>query len=161
MDKTVATPAQAVADVPDGASLAVGGFGLCGIPSELIAALHDRGVGGLRTVSNNCGVDDWGLGILLSAHRIARTTGSGDGKSMSATQRGRTSAGYLRHLLLLVWRRSMTRSKSWAMIFTWKSSPGETNAPHPALSPGGRGRRATLSPSGRGQGEGRIQRETD
>jgi 3-oxoacid CoA-transferase subunit A len=76
MDKTVATPAEAVADIPDGASLAVGGFGLCGIPSELIAALHDRGVSGLKTVSNNCGVDDWGLGILLGAGRIARTTGS-------------------------------------------------------------------------------------
>jgi len=76
MDKTVATPAQAVADIPEGASLAVGGFGLCGIPSQLIDALHARGVGGLKTVSNNCGVDDWGLGILLSAHRIARTTGS-------------------------------------------------------------------------------------
>ena len=76
MDKTVATPAEAIADISDGASLAVGGFGLCGIPSELIAALHDRGVSDLRTVSNNCGVDDWGLGILLSAHRISRTTGS-------------------------------------------------------------------------------------
>src|SRR5262245_43214048 len=76
MDKTVASAAQAVADIPDGATLAVGGFGLCGIPSELIGALHDRGVSDLRTVSNNCGVDDWGLGILLSAHRISRTTGS-------------------------------------------------------------------------------------
>ena len=76
MDKTVATPAEAVADIPGGASLAVGGFGLCGIPSELIAALHERGVSGLKTVSNNCGVDEWGLGILLGAHRIARTVGS-------------------------------------------------------------------------------------
>ena len=76
MDKTVATPAEAVADIPGGASLAVGGFGLCGIPSELIAALHERGVSGLETVSNNCGVDEWGLGILLGAHRIARTIGS-------------------------------------------------------------------------------------
>jgi 3-oxoacid CoA-transferase subunit A len=76
MDKTVATAAQAVADIQDGASLAVGGFGLCGIPSELIEAVHAAGVTGLRTVSNNCGVDDWGLGILLSAGRIARTTGS-------------------------------------------------------------------------------------
>ncbi|HKD98256.1 MAG TPA: CoA transferase subunit A [Micromonosporaceae bacterium] len=76
MDKTVATAAQAVADIGDGASLAVGGFGLCGIPSELIDAVHAAGVTGLRTVSNNCGVDDWGLGILLSAGRIARTTGS-------------------------------------------------------------------------------------
>jgi 3-oxoacid CoA-transferase subunit A len=76
MDKTVATPDLAVADIPNGASLSVGGFGLCGIPSELIDALHRSGVSGLRTVSNNCGVDDWGLGILLSAGRIARTTGS-------------------------------------------------------------------------------------
>jgi 3-oxoacid CoA-transferase subunit A len=76
VDKTVATPAEAVADIPGGASLAVGGFGLCGIPSELIAALHERGVSGLKTVSNNCGVDEWGLGILLGAGRIARTIGS-------------------------------------------------------------------------------------
>jgi 3-oxoacid CoA-transferase subunit A len=76
MDKTVATPAEAVADIPDGASLAVGGFGLCGVPDELITALHATGVSGLRTVSNNCGVDQWGLGILLGAGRIARTTGS-------------------------------------------------------------------------------------
>jgi 3-oxoacid CoA-transferase subunit A len=76
MDKTVATPAEAVADVPDGASLAVGGFGLCGVPTELIAALYARGVSGLETVSNNCGVDEWGLGVLLADRRIARTTGS-------------------------------------------------------------------------------------
>ncbi|GIG57255.1 succinyl-CoA--3-ketoacid-CoA transferase [Longispora fulva] len=76
MDKTVATAAEAVADIPDGASLAVGGFGLCGIPSALIGALLATGVTGLRTVSNNCGVDDWGLGQLLAEHRIARTTGS-------------------------------------------------------------------------------------
>jgi 3-oxoacid CoA-transferase subunit A len=76
MDKTVATAAEAVADIPAGASLAVGGFGLCGIPTELITALHATGVSGLQTVSNNCGVDDWGLGVLLFAGRIARTTGS-------------------------------------------------------------------------------------
>ena len=76
MDKVVASAAQAVADISSGASLAVGGFGLCGIPSELIAAVHATGVSDLRVVSNNCGVDDWGLGILLSAKRIARTTSS-------------------------------------------------------------------------------------
>jgi 3-oxoacid CoA-transferase subunit A len=76
MDKTVATAAEAVADIPDGASLAVGGFGLCGIPFVLIEALLERGTGGLRTVSNNCGVDGTGLGKLLDAGRIARTTGS-------------------------------------------------------------------------------------
>ena len=76
MDKVVASAAEAVADVADGASLAVGGFGLCGVPSALIEAVHARGVTRLETVSNNCGVDEWGLGILLFAKRIARTTGS-------------------------------------------------------------------------------------
>jgi 3-oxoacid CoA-transferase subunit A len=76
LDKTVGSAAQAVADIGEGASLAVGGFGLCGIPSVLIGALYDQGTGGLRVVSNNCGVDEWGLGVLLSAKRIARTTSS-------------------------------------------------------------------------------------
>ncbi|MDQ6648925.1 MAG: CoA transferase subunit A [Actinomycetota bacterium] len=76
MDKVVASAAEAVADIGPGATLAVGGFGLCGIPSDLIAALLDTGVTDLETVSNNCGVDDWGLGLLLSAKRIRRTTGS-------------------------------------------------------------------------------------
>src|ERR671917_2366729 len=76
MDKVVPSAAEAVADVPSGASLAVGGFGLCGVPSALIAALLDSGVDELETVSNNCGVDEWGLGMLLAAKRIRRTTGS-------------------------------------------------------------------------------------
>ncbi|MBC5810835.1 MAG: CoA transferase subunit A [Candidatus Eremiobacteraeota bacterium] len=76
MDKVVASAAEAVADIPNGASLAVGGFGLNGIPQNLIEALLAQGATGLVTVSNNCGVDDWGLGVLLYAKRIARTTGS-------------------------------------------------------------------------------------
>ena len=76
IDKVVGSAAEAVADIPDGASLAVGGFGLCGIPSALIQALHDRGTTALETISNNCGVDDWGLGILLADHRIRRTVSS-------------------------------------------------------------------------------------
>jgi 3-oxoacid CoA-transferase subunit A len=76
MDKVVPSPAQAVADVSDGASLAVGGFGLSGNPMELIRALHAQGTSGLRVVSNNCGVDGWGLGILLADGRIARMTSS-------------------------------------------------------------------------------------
>ena len=76
MDKVVASAAEAVQDVPSGASLAVGGFGLCGIPTALIQALLDAWVDQLETVSNNCGVDQWGLGMLLSAKRIRRTTGS-------------------------------------------------------------------------------------
>ncbi|MFI8825568.1 CoA transferase subunit A [Streptomyces sp. NPDC053431] len=76
MDKVVATAAEAVADVPDGASLAVGGFGLSGVPNALIRAVHERGVGGLEIVSNNCGAMDSGLAVLLAAGRIARVTGS-------------------------------------------------------------------------------------
>jgi 3-oxoacid CoA-transferase subunit A len=76
MDKVVASAAEAVADVPNGASIAVGGFGLCGIPGVLIEALLDAGVTDLETVSNNCGVDEWGLGALLAAKRIRRTIGS-------------------------------------------------------------------------------------
>jgi 3-oxoacid CoA-transferase subunit A len=76
MDKVVASAAEAVADIPSGASLAVGGFGLCGIPSALIEALLDAGVGELEAVSNNCGVDDWGLGRLLLAKRIRRMVSS-------------------------------------------------------------------------------------
>jgi 3-oxoacid CoA-transferase subunit A len=76
MDKVVGTASEAVQDIGNGASLAVGGFGLCGIPSALIEALLANGATDLVTVSNNCGVDEWGLGMLLSAKRIARTTGS-------------------------------------------------------------------------------------
>ncbi len=76
MDKVVASAAEAVADIQDGSSIGVGGFGLCGVPSVLINALHARGVTGLRVVSNNCGVDAWGLGVLLGDRRIARTTSS-------------------------------------------------------------------------------------
>lgn len=72
MDKVVESAAAAVADIPDGASLAVGGFGLCGIPSALIQAIYDMGISQLEVTSNNCGVDDWGLGILLSDKRIKK-----------------------------------------------------------------------------------------
>jgi 3-oxoacid CoA-transferase subunit A len=76
LDKVVATPDEAVADIASGASLAVGGFGLCGIPSVLIQALLDANVADLNIVSNNCGVDDWGLGILLAKGRVRKMTSS-------------------------------------------------------------------------------------
>jgi 3-oxoacid CoA-transferase subunit A len=76
MDKVVSTPAEAIAGISAGMSLAVGGFGLCGIPSVLIQALHEAGVDGLEVFSNNCGVDDWGLGILLKDRRIRRMVSS-------------------------------------------------------------------------------------
>lgn len=59
MDKVVASAAEAVADIPDGASLSVGGFGLCGVPTTLIREIHTRGTKDLTVASNNCGVDDW------------------------------------------------------------------------------------------------------
>ncbi|UBU16171.1 CoA transferase subunit A [Nonomuraea gerenzanensis] len=84
-DKVVATAAEALAGVRDGASFAVGGFGLSGIPNVLIKALYDTGATGLGVVSNNCGVDGGGLGILLAAGRIAHVTASyiGDNKEFA------------------------------------------------------------------------------
>ena len=76
MDKVVSTAAEAVDGIRDGASLAVGGFGLCGIPSVLIAELRRTGVKHLRCVSNNCGVDDWGLGLLLQTRQIRKMISS-------------------------------------------------------------------------------------
>lgn len=76
MDKVVASASEAVADVPDGASFAVGGFGLSGVPNVTVQALHDAGVSDLRVVSNNCGALESGLAVLLSAGRISRVTGS-------------------------------------------------------------------------------------
>jgi 3-oxoacid CoA-transferase subunit A len=72
----VATAEEALAGVRDGASFAVGGFGLSGIPNVLIQALYNTGVTGVSVVSNNCGVDGGGLGLLLAAGRIARVTAS-------------------------------------------------------------------------------------
>ena len=76
LDKVVSSAADAVADIPDGATLAVGGFGLCGIPSVLIDAILEAGTSDLEAVSNNCGVDEWGLGRLLFAKRIRRMISS-------------------------------------------------------------------------------------
>src|SRR5580698_5733910 len=76
MDKTIKAAAAAVADIGNGASLAVGGFGLCGIPHVVIKALYEHGARGLETVTNNCGTDDAGLGLLLRAGRVRRTVSS-------------------------------------------------------------------------------------
>ena len=76
VDKVVGSAAEAVAGIASGSSLAVGGFGLCGIPQALIDAVLATDATDLETVSNNCGVDEWGLGSLLRAKRIRRTTGS-------------------------------------------------------------------------------------
>jgi 3-oxoacid CoA-transferase subunit A len=76
MDKVFASPEEAVADIQDGATLAVGGFGLCGVPIKLIDALLAQGAHDLTTISNNCGVDDQALGVLLYAGRIRKTISS-------------------------------------------------------------------------------------
>lgn len=67
---------EAVKDIHDGAVLMVGGFGLCGIPENLILALVEKGVKDLTVISNNCGVDDWGLGLLLRNKQIKKMIGS-------------------------------------------------------------------------------------
>lgn len=76
IDKRVSSAQEAVADIPDGAHLVVGGFGLCGIPEHLIAALAQRGVKDLTCYSNNAGVDDFGLGILLQNRQVRRMVSS-------------------------------------------------------------------------------------
>jgi 3-oxoacid CoA-transferase subunit A len=72
MQKVLQSADEAAALVPDGATLMVGGFGLCGIPENLIAALHRRGTKNLTIISNNAGVDDFGLGILLRSRQIRK-----------------------------------------------------------------------------------------
>ncbi len=76
MNKEFATAAEAVADIFDGATVMLGGFGLCGIPENLIGALVQRGVKGLHTISNNMGVDGFGMGLLLEAGAIQSHIGS-------------------------------------------------------------------------------------
>jgi len=84
--KVVASFAAAVADIEDGASLIVGGFGLCGIPEKAIEALREKGSRELVVVSNNCGVDDFGLGILLANNQVAKMVSSyvGENKTFEA-----------------------------------------------------------------------------
>ena len=75
--KVFESPAKALEGVVrDGMSVAVGGFGLCGIPEQLIVALRDSGAKGLTCVSNNAGVDDWGLGLLLKTRQISKMVSS-------------------------------------------------------------------------------------
>lgn len=76
IDKVIGSAAEAVADIPDGCTLLVGGFGLCGIPENLIRALVARGVKDIVAVSNNAGVDDFGLGQLLQTRRIKKMVSS-------------------------------------------------------------------------------------
>jgi 3-oxoacid CoA-transferase subunit A len=72
MNKVVKDAAEAVAVIPDGATILMGGFGLCGIPENLIQALHVRGTKNLTIISNNAGIDDFGVGILLKARQVRK-----------------------------------------------------------------------------------------
>jgi 3-oxoacid CoA-transferase subunit A len=76
MNKVQASAAAAVADIPEGATLMAGGFGLCGIPENLILALRAHGVRGLTVISNNAGVDGFGLGILLESRQVRKMISS-------------------------------------------------------------------------------------
>jgi len=74
--KLVNSFTEAIKDISDGATIIVGGFGLCGIPEQAIIALRDQGTKDLTVVSNNCGVDDWGLGLLLANKQIKKMVSS-------------------------------------------------------------------------------------
>lgn len=76
MKKIFTSFRDAVDEIKDGSTLMVGGFGLCGIPENLILALVEKGVKDLTIISNNCGVDDWGLGLLLQNKQIKKMIGS-------------------------------------------------------------------------------------
>lgn len=76
MNKVVKDAREAVRDIPDGAVLAIGGFGLCGIPENSIAALVEKGVKGLTCVSNNAGVDDFGIGLMLQKRQVKKMISS-------------------------------------------------------------------------------------
>ena len=87
MHKLVANADEAVRDISDGATLMLGGFGLCGIPELLIAALVRKGVNGLHTISNNMGVDGFGMGLMLEAGMIASHIGSYVGENKLLEQK--------------------------------------------------------------------------
>jgi 3-oxoacid CoA-transferase subunit A len=86
MEKLYPSVREAVREIHDGATIIVGGFGLCGIPENLIIAIRDKGVRNLTIVSNNCGVDNWGLGLLLENRQIKKMISSyvGENKTFEA-----------------------------------------------------------------------------
>src|SRR3954462_15031565 len=81
MKKICTSFKDAIADIRNGATLMVGGFGLCGIPENLILAIRDNGVKDLTVISNNCGIDDFGLGILLAGGQIKKMISSHVGEN--------------------------------------------------------------------------------
>ena len=86
MNKVYASAADAIADIEDGITLMSGGFGLCGNPEDLIRALNEKGCTGMTVISNNCGVDDKGLGILLADKQIVKMISSYVGENKNFAQ---------------------------------------------------------------------------
>ena len=86
MNKVYTNAAEAIFDIQEGSTLMSGGFGLCGNPENLIQALFDRGTHGLTVISNNCGIDDKGLGILLQARQIKKMISSYVGENKNFEQ---------------------------------------------------------------------------
>jgi acyl-CoA hydrolase len=124
MNKVVASAEEAIRDVGDGAVIMLGGFGLCGIPENLIRALVRKGSKNLTTISNNAGVDGFGVGLLLAAGQIRRHIGTyvGENKLLEWNSiwfhRGRSLSGFARlargfrrFLHRLVWARLLLKEK--------------------------------------------------
>jgi len=86
MDKRVASADEAVARIQDGATIMLGGFGLCGIPENLIAALHRNGAKNLTLISNNAGVDNFGIGLLLQQKQVKKMVSSYVGENRTFEQ---------------------------------------------------------------------------
>jgi 3-oxoacid CoA-transferase subunit A len=86
MDKRVANASEAVAKIQDGATILLGGFGLCGIPENLIAALQRKGSKNLTLVSNNAGVDNFGIGLLLQTKQVKKMIASYVGENKTFEQ---------------------------------------------------------------------------
>lgn len=86
MDKRVANADAAIAPIQDGATILLGGFGLCGIPENLIAALRRKGAKNLTLISNNAGIDDFGIGVLLQARQVRKMIASYVGENKAFEQ---------------------------------------------------------------------------
>ena len=86
MDKRVANADAAIAHIQDGATILLGGFGLCGIPENLIAALRRKGAKNLTLISNNAGIDDFGIGVLLQARQVRKMIASYVGENKAFEQ---------------------------------------------------------------------------